>query len=186
MPRFVCDVMLGSLARWLRLAGVDCVYLHQAGDAELAELARREGRWLLTRDRALAAVGPRTQLVAAERLEEQLAEVLARHGLEPAVGLEGARCAECNGELVAATPQEVADRVPPYVLATAPCFRQCTGCGRVYWPGTHAPGIAERMRRVAEAVRQRPPVIPRRPGAGEGSSTVGEDPSAVPPGPRSG
>lgn len=200
MPRFVCDVMLGSLARWLRLAGFDCVYLHQAGDAELAELARRERRWLLTRDRELAAVGPRTQLIAAERLEEQLAEVFSRHGLEPVVGLEGARCAQCNGELLAAEPGEVADLVPPYVLATAPSFRRCADCGRVYWPGTHAPGIVDRMRRVAEASRPGPPgvtktpnaawpgrpVIPRKPEAEEGSPRVGEDPSAVPPGPRSG
>lgn len=186
MPRFVCDVMLGSLARWLRLAGVDCAYLHQAGDAELAELARRERRWLLTRDRELAAVGPRTQLIAAEHLEEQLAEVFARHGFEPSVGLEGARCAECNGELVGAEREEVADRVPPYVLATAPCFRRCTGCGRVYWPGTHAPRIAERMRRVAEATRDRRPVEPTGPQAGEGSGRAGEDPSATPPGSRPG
>jgi len=155
VPRFVCDVMLGSLARWLRLAGVDCVYIHQAGDAELAELARRERRWLLTRDRELAAVGPRTQLIAAERLEEQLAEVLGRHGLEPAVGLEGARCAQCNGELVAARREDVAELVPPYVLATAASFRRCADCGRVYWPGTHAPRIVERMRRVAEMALSR-------------------------------
>jgi uncharacterized protein with PIN domain len=155
VPRFVCDVMLGSLARWLRLFGCDCLYLNDAEDEELAELARREGRWLLTRDRALAAVGPRTQLVEAERLEEQLAEVISRHHLAPATGLERARCAECNGELAPVERELLAERVPPYVLVTATSFRACAGCGRVYWPGTHGRRIAERMRRVVAAVESR-------------------------------
>jgi uncharacterized protein len=154
VPSFVCDVMLGSLARWLRLFGFDCLYRNRADDDELAELARREGRWLLTRDRALAAVGPRTQLVAAERLEEQLVEVFARHRLAPTPDLVRARCAECNGELAPVERQLLADRVPPYVLATAPSFRACTGCGRVYWPGTHGRRMGERMRRVVAALER--------------------------------
>jgi uncharacterized protein len=156
MPRFLCDVMLGSLARWLRLFGFDCLYLNRADDDELAELARRDGRWLLTRDRALAAVGPRTQLVSSERLEDQLVEVFARHRLTPEPDLKRARCAECNGELTPVEPGLVVSRVPPYVLETAPSFRACAGCGRVYWPGTHGRRMGERMRRVVAALERSP------------------------------
>jgi uncharacterized protein with PIN domain len=39
----------------------------------------------------------------------------------------------------------VEHRVPPFVAATAPRFRVCPGCGRVYWPGTHADRIARRL-----------------------------------------
>lgn len=148
MPRFVCDAMLGSLARWLRLFGYDCLFLGPADDADLARLAEAEGRWLLTRDHELAAVGPRTLLVRAEKLDDQLAEVFARLDLEPAASLEGSRCAACNGELAAAERAEVAADVPPYVARTAPRFRRCTGCGRVYWPGSHSARITARMRRV--------------------------------------
>ena len=156
MPRFVCDVMLGSLARWLRLLGHDCAYSSSADDVELAELARREGRWLLTRDRALAAVGPRTMLVAAERLEEQLAEVLSRHRLAVEPGLARARCAECNGELRRWTGRRSRGGCRPTCSRPRPAWA-CAGCGRVYWAGSHGRRIAERIERVAEAVRRRPP-----------------------------
>ncbi len=34
-PRFLCDAMLGSLARWLRFCGYDCLYLGtESEDAE--------------------------------------------------------------------------------------------------------------------------------------------------------
>ncbi len=151
MPRFLCDAMLGSLARWLRLAGFDCEY-SGADDRTLARRAEAEGRWLLTRDRGLASVGPRTLLVRAETLDDQLVEVLRRLELEPQGGLEAARCAVCNGELAAADRTELTDRVPPYVAATATRFRVCRSCGRIYWPGSHADRIRCRLERVRAAL----------------------------------
>jgi uncharacterized protein with PIN domain len=148
-PRFLCDAMLGSLARWLRLCGYDCLYLGtEPEDAELARIAEREDRWLLTRDRELAAAGPRTQMVQAGVLEAQLAEVLLRHGLPEPEDLEGSRCSDCNGVLVDVAADDVAASVPPYVLSTAERFRRCRGCGRVYWPGTHGEQIHVRLARV--------------------------------------
>ena len=146
--RFLCDAMLGTLARWLRFFGYDCTFDTDLDDDQLAELAGREGRWLLTCDRELAAAGPRTSLVRAGDLEDQLVEVLERHGLQPAATLDSARCGHCNGELRPAEGEEVAQRVPPYVARTSERFRVCDGCGRVYWPGTHARRIVARMERV--------------------------------------
>ncbi len=143
--------MLGSLARWLRLCGYDCLYLGtEPEDEELARIARRDNRWLLTRDRELAAVGPKTQMVDAGILEAQLAEVLHRHELPPPEDLEDSRCSDCNGILEEVTPEEVADVVPPYVLSTAERFRRCHDCARVYWPGTHGEQIHVRFARIRQ------------------------------------
>ena len=151
MPTFLCDAMLGSLARWLRFFGYDTCFLGpEIADHEVAERARGEGRWLLTRDHGLAAVGPRTLLVRSEDVESQLVEVFGRLGLSPNSGLEGSRCSECNGELEPAERDELRDLVPPYVLATAERFRRCVGCGRVYWPGTHTERIVRTMAAVVE------------------------------------
>lgn len=150
-PRFLCDAMLGSLARWLRFFGFDSIFLEPGPeDRVLAEQARAEGRWLLTRDRELASAGPRTMLVRADNLEDQLVEVFGRLDLRPDATLENARCSECNGELVDVTREVVAEVAPPYVLATAPRFRRCTGCRRVYWPGSHGDRILERMKAVVQ------------------------------------
>ncbi len=142
--------MLGSLARWLRLLGFDSEYEGPAAaDEAVAARAVEDGRWLLTRDRELAAAGPRSLLVRSAGLEDQLVEVLGRLRLAARVDLELARCSECNGGLEAVEAHAVSDRVPPYVLATAPRFRRCARCGRVYWPGTHSERILARLRRVA-------------------------------------
>jgi len=156
MPRFLCDAMLGSLARWLRFFGYDAGYMDpSAEDCLLAERARSEGRWLLTRDRELAAIGPRTMLLRSDSVEDQLVEVFERLGERPSVGLDRARCGECNGELEPADPGEVAEHVPPYVLRTAARFKRCRGCGRVYWPGSHGDRILAAMGRVAARLPSR-------------------------------
>ncbi len=160
-PRFLCDAMLGSLARWLRLFGFDSTYLEPGpDDGVLAEIARNEGRWLLTCDRELAAVGPRTMLIRSQGVETQLHEVFSRLGLRPDANLDRARCAECNGELTGVSRTKVANVAPPYVLATAPRFKRCASCGRVYWPGTHGEGILERMAAVVSELEAQDPEQP--------------------------
>jgi uncharacterized protein with PIN domain len=154
-PRFLCDAMLGSLARWLRFFGFDTLFPEPGPeDLELARRAKEEARWLLTRDHELASVGPRSVLIRSEVLEDQLVEVFSRLGLEPEASLEHARCSECNGELETVSREEITDVAPPHVLATAPRFRRCTGCGRIYWPGTHSERIAERMQRIVRTLER--------------------------------
>ena len=146
--------MLGSLARWLRLFGFDCEYPAPGiEDQVLADRARAEGRWLLTRDRELAAVGPRSMLIRETDLDDQLVEVFSRLACLPAATLEVARCAECNGELEEVAPRDVSDSAPPHILQTASRFSRCSGCGRVYWPGSHGERIVRRMAAVVERAR---------------------------------
>lgn len=138
--------MLGRLAHWLRAMGYDTVYLGQADDGDLLRLARQEGRLLLTRDAKLAAAAAgHGCLVRARRLEEQLTEVVAKLGL--AAAKEGwlSRCLDCN-TLVEQVPREaVRDRVPPRALALHDAFWACPGCGKVYWQGSHADRMLERL-----------------------------------------
>jgi uncharacterized protein with PIN domain len=143
---FACDAMLGALARWLRFAGFDVRYDPAISDAALAGLAQREGRWLLTRDRALAsAAGPRVLLLRASAVTDQVAEVRDRLDLTADEGRFFTRCSRCNGALSDIDPAEAASRVPPYVAAHASRFRACAGCGRIYWAGTHHARIAARL-----------------------------------------
>jgi len=54
IPRFVADVMLGSLSRWLRLFGFDTLYSNDFDDRELIKISIQDDRILLTRDHSLA------------------------------------------------------------------------------------------------------------------------------------
>jgi uncharacterized protein with PIN domain len=145
--RLLADGMLGKLAKWLRLLGYDTAYDNTATDPELARRARAEGRVLLTRDHELSARrGLRTLLIQSEVLEEQVYEVRDTLGPPPHPPLS--RCAVCNAVLKPASLAEVADRVPPYVLKTQAEFRCCSGCGRVYWPGSHFEAIRGQVEKL--------------------------------------
>jgi hypothetical protein len=82
-------------------------------------------------------------LVRAEELDLQIREVTVACGLEGRRALS--RCLECNGALVSTIPAAVRDRVPPYTFATCREFWLCSGCGRVFWAGTHVAGIRRRL-----------------------------------------
>lgn len=143
-PRFVADVMLGKLARWLRALGFDTLYFRDAPDSRLLGIALRERRQLLTRDAGLAArAGAAGLLIRGEDLDAQLREVMDACGLTSRAPLT--RCLECNGTLAERRPAEVEGRVPPYTLATQSQFWECAGCGRVFWAGSHAEGILSRV-----------------------------------------
>ncbi|MBP1620337.1 MAG: hypothetical protein H6Q02_1104 [Acidobacteria bacterium] len=148
-PQFACDAMLGTLARWLRFAGFDTSFDPALSDPALAAAARREGRWLLTRDRLLAAVaGPRVVMLRRPDLAGQVGELRSRLALAADPGRAFTRCSRCNGALEPVAGAVVADLVPPYVAANASRFVRCPGCRRVYWPGTHAERISIRVREL--------------------------------------
>jgi len=146
-PRFLCDAMLGRLARWLRILGYDVHYDSGISDARALTLCQRQGRVLLTRDRALAgrARGLPRLLIHSQRLDEQLAEMVRALHLDltrPRL----TRCLICNRQTQSVPRDEVAEVVPPYVLARTREFTRCPACGRVYWPGTHRTRIEARLR----------------------------------------
>jgi uncharacterized protein with PIN domain len=145
-PRFAVDAMLGRLARWLRVLGLDASYEPDVADADLVRRAHDEHRWILTRDRALPIEWrvPRIHLVAAEAPLEQLAEVIRAFALDPEGLALFARCTRCNEPLVEIARERAAEAVPPRILQTNTRFHRCPCCGRIYWEGTHV----DRMRRT--------------------------------------
>ena len=141
--------MLGTLARWLRALGYDTLYFGQAQDRALRQVAIQEDRVLVTRDRRLALLArPRACLITAEEPDEQLAELLADLGLTADEERWLSRCLDCNTLLTPRNKDEIRGRVPEHVLATHLAFSDCPGCGKVYWPGSHADRMLERLRRL--------------------------------------
>jgi len=137
-PRFVADVHLGTLARFLRLLGFDTRYGNGLDDAELAAITSGEKRILLTRDVGLlkrkAVV--RGQWLRSRDPEQQVAEIVEALQLKRLLR-PFTRCMACNGALVAIARKEVVDLVPPRVYRRFRSFRQCHQCRRVFWRGTH-------------------------------------------------
>ncbi|MEU1313860.1 Mut7-C RNAse domain-containing protein [Streptomyces tibetensis] len=135
--RFLLDVHLGTLARRLRLLGVDTAYEStDIGDPALAARSAAEQRVMLSRDRGLLR---RRELwagafVYSTRPEEQLRDVLERFRPEL---LPWTRCTACNGMLRRASKDEVAEQLKRGTHATYDVFARCGACGRAYWKGAH-------------------------------------------------
>ncbi|MGW2828864.1 Mut7-C RNAse domain-containing protein [Streptomyces sp. NPDC001286] len=135
--RFLLDVHLGTLARRLRLLGVDTAYEStDIGDPALAARSAAEKRVMLSRDRGLLR---RRELwagayVYSTRPEDQLRDILDRFRpeLRP-----WTRCTACNGLLKEATKEEVADQLHGGTQRSYDVFAQCRQCGRAYWKGAH-------------------------------------------------
>lgn len=149
--RFLLDVHLGTLARRLRLLGVDAAYRSEdIGDAALAALSAAERRVLLSRDRGLLH---RRELFAgayvySHRPAEQLRDVLGRFTPELA---PWTRCTACNGELAEADKESVSEHLEDGTRRSFDAFARCSDCGRVYWRGAHH---ARLEAIVADALRE--------------------------------
>ncbi|MBT8136205.1 MAG: Mut7-C ubiquitin/RNAse domain-containing protein [Gammaproteobacteria bacterium] len=136
--RFVLDVHLGKLARLLRLAGFDSVYRNDLDDLEIIEIAGRDKRTILTRDKGILKHARVTHgyWVRDTDPPEQLREIVdtfdLRRSLRPF-----SRCMECNGALRVADDGDIIDRVPFSVLVAFDEFWQCESCQQVYWKGSH-------------------------------------------------
>jgi uncharacterized protein with PIN domain len=147
-PRYFADAMLGSLARWLRAAGLDVLYEADIEDAELVERAAAEGRTILTRDRRLVErrLARDHLLIASDDVDEQLRQVLDMLDLERLALRPFGRCLECNERLAAMSRAEASSRVPAYVARTCSEFRYCAGCDRIFWRATHVAGMEARLK----------------------------------------
>ena len=134
--RFCLDVHLGTLARRMRLLGLDTTYGNDRDDDELIEQANGQRRVLLTKDRLLLH---RRRLwlgayVQGDRADRQLADVLDRFAppLAP-----WTRCTACNGVLASVDKADIERYLLPGTRRSYQHFGQCLTCGRVYWPGAH-------------------------------------------------
>ncbi len=151
--RFIADVHLGRLARYLRMVGFDTAYQTTLSDPEIIRMSGRDRRIILTRDRGLLRDGRVTHgyLVRHTHATCQLREVvdqfhLSRH-FSPFT-----RCLPCNGLIEPIESDKVGERAPKAILDTHTRFFECQLCGRVYWQGSHV----HRMVRMLEELGFRP------------------------------
>jgi uncharacterized protein len=140
-PRFCLDVHLGTLARRLRLLGLDTAYRNDADDDGLAAQAAAEDRVLLTQDRGLlrrraVRLGA---YVRGDDPDAQLYDVLDRFAppLAP-----WTRCTECNGLLAPVPKNEIEHLLQPGTRRSYDTFARCRSCGHLYWRGAHAGRLA--------------------------------------------
>ena len=145
-PRFAADRMLGRLSRMLRVLGYDTLYAPDMTTARLREIARTEGRAVLTRGDARKRF-PEMQGVfslSSEYPPEQLREVVSKFKLDTQAGL-WTRCTLCNGTIERVDKAEVEPQVEESIFKLYNQFFRCVGCGHIYWRGSHVERILRNL-----------------------------------------
>lgn len=143
--KFLVDLPLGGLAKWLRFCGfdADCRRL----GPELPPPAPET--FILTRQESLKKL-KRVDLlfISAAEPEAQLQEVLRVLGIPPRQIKPLSRCSRCNEPLKAILREQAQGRVPEHVFHYHEQFWECPRCLRLFWPGSHLSAI---LRTLQEA-----------------------------------
>jgi uncharacterized protein with PIN domain len=157
--KFIADGMLGKLTRWLRMLGHDVKYSNKLNDAELAVIAKKERRILLTKDLELyqRAIAKGIDAFYVEGLTEaeRLAELAKRFNIALVIDLKNSRCPRCNTKLRSTPKEKLAGKVEKNTFAYYDEFWRCPKCEHIYWQGAHWGRIRATLAEAEENLKKK-------------------------------
>jgi hypothetical protein len=138
--RFICDITLGRLTKYLRMFGFDTASIKKLGALETYR-NMADPPLLFTKRTKPIPYQP-VIFITSNDIVAQLEE--AGHIIKPAVDRNSfmTRCIKCNTLLKVVTKEDIEGLVPEYIYHNHKQFKTCPSCKKVYWEGTHT----ERMR----------------------------------------
>jgi uncharacterized protein with PIN domain len=149
--KFVVDRMLGKLAKELRLLGYDTIYYRGDDAHQLIQLARQEGRIILTRNTKLSPKRPEDQMirVTEDKPFLQVKELIQKEHIPLDEEKFFSRCLLCNSLLDQIPREEAEGNVPDFIFHHQKEFFRCPECQRIYWPGSHQENMEKRMEELS-------------------------------------
>ena len=153
--KFISDVHLGKLTRYLRLCGFDTICYLQFNDNEIINSSLTEKRIILTRDKGLLKNRRVTHgyWIRSQYPDEQLVEVLKRFNLAKEIE-PFTRCMNCNEVLADTNRQYIKNRLLPLTRRYFRKFKICPGCHNIYWNGSHYHKMKEFLRKLKKRLKE--------------------------------
>ncbi len=148
--KFIVDINVGKLAKWLRIIGYDTLLFNGDDDRQMVITALAEERVIITKDTQLMKRGVITSgrlkalLITTDEPELQMQQVIESLNLDCHFK-PFTICLECNQPLIERSKHEVKDRVPLYVFQTQNQYMECPACHRIYWKGTHWQAMTRKL-----------------------------------------
>lgn len=143
-PRFICDVHLGRLCKYMRMLGFDTLYSNQYTPQEMIALSIQEKRIILSRSFQLTRHKEVTHFYwirSADPLE-QIKDLVSKLDLskltDPLI-----RCLNCNHKLVPVVKPEILHRLEVRTSEYYNEFFICPDCDQIYWKGSHFENMLE-------------------------------------------
>ena len=149
-PKFIVDINVGKLARWLRMMGYATLRFDGDDDWRMIITALREGRIMITKDTQIMKRGVitsgrlRTILITSDEPDLQMQQVRQALNLDCQFR-PFTICLECNQPLVERSKEDIEKLVPPHVFQTQNQYMECPACHRIYWKGTHWQAMTRRI-----------------------------------------
>lgn len=149
--KFISDVHLGKLVKYLRLLGFDTYFDTNKTDNEIIDISLSEKRIILTRDRQLLKNNRVTHgyWIRSSDPGEQIREVVKRLDLRN-IFQPFTRCMECNGILANIKKEEIYDLLQPGTRANYDDFMRCRDCNHIYWKGSHYDKMKKTIENIPE------------------------------------
>jgi len=136
--RFILDVHLGKLAKYLRLLGFDTLYQNNLEDKYIIRLSNNQERIILTRDVGILKHSAvlHGYYIRSDQPGEQVKEVIQRFDLIDNIQ-PFSRCLSCNGELKPVEKKDIEHRLDPATNRYYNEFYLCASCEKIFWKGSH-------------------------------------------------
>ncbi|MDP1465653.1 Mut7-C RNAse domain-containing protein, partial [Klebsiella pneumoniae] len=75
----------------------------------------------------------------------EIKEMVERH-VDPALFMT--RCLDCNALLIDTPREDIEPFIPEYIYHHHDRFKTCPSCRKVYWEGSHADKMRERIEKL--------------------------------------
>lgn len=138
--------MLGRLAKYLRILGLNAIYYRPSKKGK--EFIFEEPYYFFTRRKVSPYMN--TIYIKSDKVQDQLKEIkeIIRPYIDPSLVMS--RCIECNRELEYVEKEKVEPFVPEYVFHTQKEFRICPQCKKIYWSGSHVENMSKWIKEILE------------------------------------
>jgi uncharacterized protein with PIN domain len=148
--KFLVDCMLGKLAKNLRTLGYDAVYHPGRDPGQLIEIARHQGRAILTRNPNVIPERPGDEILTLEEDDPdlQVRRLIKRGAISLLEARPFSRCLLCNALLVEVPRGDVEGKVPDFIFYHQKEFFQCSDCNKIYWKGSHQENMKKRLEQL--------------------------------------
>ena len=144
--RFLCDATVIKLAKWMRFLGIDTLIAHEYKTKALLDIAKKENRIILTRNRRFLKIkSENIHVLKSDFLFEELREVIITFRIKHPALLT--RCSKCNTVLLDVEKEKVKGKVPYFTFKHHNEFKFCPVCNKIYWKGSHINLMIERLKK---------------------------------------
>jgi len=147
--KFIADINLGDIVKYMRVLGFDLFYDPLLSTREIIEISNTENRIILTQSRKLLKFKEVNHgiFLRPGTTPEQIRRIInyldIKDNIKPF-----SRCLGCNTLLKSVSKEKILNRIPPKTKEFCDEYVQCSSCDKIYWKGTHFINMKKVVRQI--------------------------------------